>query len=219
MSKVYVVPLELADCTCDPHSVRAESIPAALEAVLRVCESSVIQHIESIHYTVTRGSEELDFESDHYTVCEAIGAKKDDGTNKTPTARSAEEGKLAPFLYRDADVPAKRHLPAGLFGLRALKKLVPEHLEEGYTVTYLTIGVVWAFAGDHSCSDYIEVVGGDGCEGRWEREQLDRPVLVGVNSQDWWANMDGHDECFEKVGDIFGSPVDMSQCVRGRDED
>lgn len=216
MKKIYVVPLELADCTCDPHSVRFDDVRQALQGVFAVLDSELIQSIRVIFYSDRKGDEEFEFESDRFTDSERAAATKADGTPKRPPLNFDRKHKVPPFFQRDADVPGARHLRPGLTGIRDLLELIPRRIADGYEVTHFEIGVVWEFAGDSSCSDYIQVVAGEYNHHTriWNEENQAGPVTVMFNSQDYWCGMSGHDENYEKLGHLVGKPVDMSACVK-----
>jgi len=215
VKKLYVIPLELADCTCDPHSVLFDDVRQALQGLYVVLESDLIQSIRVIFYTDTKDDEVFDFESDRFTDSERAADTKEDGTPKRPPLNFDVKHKVPPFFQRDADVPASQHLRPGLTGIRDLLEFIPQRIADGYEVNHFEVGVVWAFAGDSSCSDYIQVVAGEYNRDTrvWNGENQSGPVTVMFDSQDWFAGMDGHDENYRRLGELVGKQVDMSRCV------
>lgn len=207
MPKLYVVNLELADCTCDAHNLTVDNIPKALEVVLDICKSDIVQCIRSIGYTDERpgptGMEEHDFRSDVFVL------EDYEGLRKSPPEHYIKKHKIAPFLFHDADVDDLHHLRPGLSGIKDLVELIPQRLAHGYVCTAFYIGVVWAFAGDHSCSDYIYIVGDDyGASSTWEMEGFYKPVVIAPCSQDWWETKPGHKDMVEGIEQLTGFTMD-----------
>jgi len=151
MKVVYtsVVP---ADCTSDPHPVSYGDIEDKLRLkvmlydVLRVCESDMVKAVAKV-VGVLDGAQ---YESDEYDDY----AGSEDKPKKAAAGTMAEKHKVAGLYFdSDAKVPAARHLPPGLTGLKEFIKLaIKASSFEGLTVT-----VMWTFSGQISCSDRITV--------------------------------------------------------------
>lgn len=208
MKKLYVVPLELADCTCDPHTLTFDGVVEALRAALAVCESEIVQHVRIIYYTDEKDGQTFRHESDRFTESDRVAAKKEDGSPKRPPLDFDKKHKVAPFLQRDADVEPLQHLRPGISGIRDLLEYVPKRLAAGYTVRHFSVGVTWTFAGDSSCSDYLYMVGGEyGEEREWTRDDLDRPIVVVYASQDWYEHYPTHIDMIQGIEGITGKKV------------
>lgn len=187
--KLWIFPLTVVDCTADPHPVEFDELQEALEAIRRVCESDLVQAIRSVTLTLAEDGGEKTYETDYYSTRRSENAS----AAKHPEARDL---KYAGLYYRfDAQVPPERHLPPGLLGLREAIRLALENLE---SFVRLSVGVVWAFAGDASCSDYITLPA-EGCE--------DSPV-VDFSNQDWWISLPGYQEHCRRLGEILGVEIE-----------
>jgi hypothetical protein len=208
MKKLYVIPLELADCTCDPHTLTFDGVVEALKAALAVCESDIVQHVRIIYYTDEKDGVIYEFESDRFTESERVAAKRDDGTPKRPPLDFDKKHKVAPYLQMDADVDPMRHLRPGVSGLKDLLYFIPGRLDNGYTVMRFSVGVTWAFAGDSSCSDYLYIVGGEyGEESQWTKEHLEKPIVCTYASQDWYEHYRTHIDMIQGIERITGKKV------------
>lgn len=218
MKKLYVVPLELADCTCDPHTVGFDNVVNALEGLLAVCQSDIVQYVRVIRYVDEKDGVESEFDSDRFTESEAVADKKEDGTPKRPPLDFDKKHKVAPFFQRDADVDPMRHLRPGVSGLKDLLAFIPKRLANGHTVVSFYVGVTWAFAGDSSCSDYIYLVGGEyGEETRWTQEHLEKPITTAYCSQDWYEHYPTHIDMIQGIERITGKKVE-GRCWAARGE-
>lgn len=167
-----------ADCTSDPHVVGygeieelSKRLTVMLNDIIRACESDMVQNVRIVRGTI--GGKE--YESDLY---ETIPNKDGDKRVTTPMARKHKIDGL--FWYSDAEVGSEGHLPPGLSGLKEFVKLV---LKDPTKFEQLSVGVVWTFAGDSSCSDYITINDGDNSVGL---------ATVNYGSQDWWKSNDGY---------------------------
>lgn len=165
-----------ADCTSDPHPVSygdlggEEMLQTMLADIVRVCESDMVMHVECVCVAF----DEEKFESDYYVTSNFGGKQK---LAKGAMAKKHKTDGL--FLYSDAEVDGQHHLPPGLTGVKEAAKLInkkPKAFES------LRIGVTWAFAGNSSCSDYIEING----------ENTPDETYVNFGSQDWWINKEGY---------------------------
>ena len=169
------------DCTNDPHFVNYELIEEMLDDIVLVCENEIVQNIELV---------ELDeYESDWYSNTDL------NETTKQATGQFAEKHKTEKlYLYADAHVPKDKHLPPGLTGVREAIKMVRDNPEKFNT---LSIGVIWKFAGDSSCSDYITA----------EFKQL----TVDYSNQDWWISKEGYIEHCQKLGELLGVEIETTK--------
>lgn len=186
--KLWIFPLTVVDCTADPHPVSFDGLEDALEAIRRVCESGLVQAIRSVTLTLDTDDGEVTYETDWYSTW-----ARDRQPVNHPEARA---GKYAGLYYQsEAEVPPERHLPPGLLGLKEAIRLILENPE---CLVRLSVGVVWSFAGDASCSDYI-ILPAEGCEGE--------PV-VDFSNQDWWVGKPGYREHCRRLGEILGVEIE-----------
>ena len=167
-----------ADCTSDPHVVGygetkhlGKRVAVMLNDIVRVCASDMVQNVRVVRGMF--GGKE--YESDCY---ETIPAKDGDKRVTTPMAKKHRVDGL--YWFEDAHVAAEQHLPPGISGLKAFVKLVLSHPEQ---LAKLSVGVIWTFVGDSSCSDYIEL-----------NNQEHNPGMFAVNygCQDWWRSNEGY---------------------------
>ena len=178
--------LDVADCTSDPHYVayseedKKAVLKAMFDDIIKVCESDMVQGVRNTRATIG----DKHYESDSYSTSD--WRKK----GKLMKGKDAERAKIA-GLYFDGEpdhdevgedgIRFSKDLPSGLLGI---KRLAEEVLKNPDGFEGCKIGVVWGFAGDHSCSDYIEIgsymdwaPGGD---------------VVNYGSQDWWIDNEGY---------------------------
>ena len=71
----------------------------------------------------------------------------------------------------------------------------------------LSVGVVWTFAGDASCSDYIEI-GGEWAHG-----------IVNFGSQDSWIDREGYRPWCQRMADFLEKPFPYRKDYDDIDED
>lgn len=188
--KVYYVSEAVVDCTSDPHPVEYDALPEMLEDVVRVCESEMVMGVRSVHMTL--GGE--GYESDRYDESD-YGEKR-----KFALSDIAKKHKVyGLYFHGDAKVPGDRHLPPGLTGVKAA---VEKALENPSGFGNMCIGVVWAFVGQSSCSDYIEVP----CE-------YDSGA-VNYGSQDWWIGANGYEEWCQQMADFLQRPFKYSDGIK-----
>ena len=180
--RIEYVELVAVDCTCDPHPVNygERALGEMLDDIVKVCESPLVQAVESVRLD-TAGWEGGDSEygSDEYGL---YNYKKD---IPLPNEGMYAKHKVAGRAFQsDWKGDGKHHLPPGLTGVKAAVKIARER-----GVKYLSIGVVWAFAGDSSCSDYIRYKGVN---------------VVSYDSQDWWISCDGYEQWKLDMGELLG---------------
>lgn len=185
--KVYYISEVVVDCTSDPHPVKYDALPEMLGDVVRVCESEMVMAIRSV--TMTFGGEK--YESDWYD--ESDYTKK----GKQATDEMSKKHKThGLYFYQDAKVPGNRHLPPGLTGVKAAAS---KALEKPEDFEGLRIGVIWAFVGESSCSDYIEVPDSN---------------AVNYGSQDWWIDAEGYEEWCQQMANFLQRSFRYSDGVK-----
>ena len=190
--KLYIFPLTVVDCTADPHPVEFAGLDEALDAIYRVCKSDLVQAIRCVRLILCDADREVKYESDYYSPEEREGATP----ASHPEARDSKYSGL--YFSYEAGVPAGRHIPPGLLGVKEASKLAlqnPERLVE------LSVGVVWSFAEGASCSDYIALLA-EGCG---------TPV-VDFSNQDWWTSLPGYREHCRKLGELLGAEIEAYDC-------
>jgi hypothetical protein len=148
-----------SDCTSDPHlvsygDVKAEKarLEVMFNDIIRVCESKMVMGIRSVSGFMG----DIKFESDHYSDSPYRGKPK---AKKKVAGPMAVKHKVAGlYWFMDAKTYGGKHLPPGLTGVKRFIEIAlnaPDKFES------LDIGVVWAFAKQASCSDYIQINDGD----------------------------------------------------------
>ena len=188
-----------ADCTSDPHYVHYDDGDEELKArltvmfqdIIDVCESDMIEGIRVVRGTI--GEDE--YASDRYDKHPPYDKK-----NKKPckTPESKDHRVYGWFHRGDPDFyeeETKHHnLLPGLTGLKQLLKLALERPKE---FTGLSVGVVWTFAGDSSCSDYIQM--GIHLEG--DNGEMN---VINYGSQDYWINHEGYHPWCDRMAEMLG---------------
>jgi hypothetical protein len=194
--KVQYTRIMAADCTSDPHPVsyggEDNMLQAMLEDIIRVCESDMVQHVESVRGAV----DDIEYASDTYGDCDLY--KRGKGQVTTEQARKHKIHGL--YFWSDPefseDDKAGKHLPPGLTGAKELAKVMLANPDK---VTRLSIGVTWKFAGSSSCSDYIEING-----------EYSGPNQVNYGSQDWWIENKGYLPWCEQMEEFLSKPFPRS---------
>ena len=189
--KVLYVPQLSVDCTSDPHPVQYDAQTtmelrvAMLSDIVAICTSDMVQAIRSVRGKIGQS----EYESDYYSDWDGGGDRK------KAVGDMAEKHKGAGLYFARDWGPysdTSKHLPQGLPGLEAFVQKV---YEAGPNVPVeLSVGVVWAFAGSASCSDYIEM-GGERGEGE-----------VNYGSQDWWTENENYLPWCQQMADFLGQP-------------
>ena len=194
MVRIIYLP-ETVDCTADPHPVNyGENLTKALDDVVKVCSSALIM---GIRYVDLRYGNEDEanfekFESDQYTE----DPPYDDPTKKPTEGEMAKKYRIEGFyFYKDANVDAKHHLPIGLVGVKEAVEIIKRRAEKGEQPSYFHIGVVWAFAGSASCSDYIDF------------DFRGSEVETDYSSQDWWIEKEGYIEHCRKLSELIEAEI------------
>lgn len=184
---------DTADCTADPHYVNYDDLDCMLDDALTVLESDLVKSITLVRVRGGEGSGIL-YESDNYTVWS--GARGED-----PPVRKLAEGEYAKRhkvegLYFAGDAEEGISLPVGLTGYKHLMNLIPTKLP-WERIKSIKIGVVWIFANDHSCADYITI----------------DPVGMSVDysNQDWWVELEGYKQHCADLGKLLGADIEPSE--------
>lgn len=183
MKVLYFRP-DTVDCTSDPHYVNYTDVDEMLKDVLMVLESDLVKAITSLH--VYDENQNAILEGDTYTAYDfREGVEKAEGEY---AKRHKIEG-----LYFSSDADDKIKIPMGLTGYKHILAMIPDKLPVE-KIRSIVIGVVWAFANDHSCSDYIhiEVPG----------------MLVNYENQDWWRGIEGYAKHCADLSELIGHTID-----------
>jgi len=182
---------DTADCTADPHYVNYDDLDRMLDDVLTVLESKLVKSITGVSVYGKEG--EALYESDNYTV---FGGSYGD----EPPTRKLAEGEYAKRhkvegLYFARDAEEGVSLPVGLTGYKHLMNLIPTKLP-WERIKSVSIGVVWTFANDHSCSDYITID--------------PMGMIVDYSNQDWWIEAEGYKQHCADLGELLGASIEPS---------
>jgi len=181
---------DTADCTADPHYVNYDDLNRMLEDVLTVLESDLVKSITRV---LVYGEDGTLYKSDLYSVFS--GSWGDD-----PPVRKLAEGEYAKMhkvegLYFAEDAEDDVRLPVGLTGYRHLMNLIPTKLP-WERIESISIGVIWAFANDHSCSDYITID--------------PMGMSIDYSNQDWWTDLPGYRQHCADLGGLIGADIEPS---------
>ena len=190
------------DCTSDPHPVaytgrvKEKRIVQMMKDILDVCVSDLVSHVRVTHADIGG----VRYASDSY----GLGALSTKDNNQKPAnSDEAVRNKVAGLTFwHDGKYDGEesgvktREVPPGLSGLKEIIKIInkdPTKLEG------LTVGVIWKFAGDHSCSDYINV-------GTHDDDCRDQSGLHQVNyrSQDYWISLPGYLPWCDAMEELLG---------------
>ncbi|KKL08411.1 hypothetical protein LCGC14_2576110 [marine sediment metagenome] len=185
MKVLYFRP-DTVDCTSDPHYVNYTDVDEMLKDVLKVLESGLVKSIASVR--VYDENQETILEADDYSTFEG---SKEKG-RKLAEGKYAEQHKVAGlYFYSDAKDTIK--IPPGITGYKAILAMIPDRLPVE-KIRSIVIGVVWTFANDHSCSDYItiEVPG----------------MMVNYENQDWWRGIEGYEQHCADLSKLIGQTIE-----------
>ena len=200
--RVDYVHIMAADCTSDPHPVSYSDVPGTkilktmLDDVVRVCESDMVQYVRSVTGVVGT----VVYEGDRYGESDLFDKNKK-GPAKGPWAKKHKIEGLHFWgdpCFEDTiewdGSPAKegKHIPPGLTGLKEFVKVAFKSPDKFYS---LKVGVTWKFAGDSSCSDYIEINDGESVKGF---------ETINFGSQDWWIENDGYLDWCRDMEEFLG---------------
>jgi len=204
--RVVFVRRDIVDCTADPHCVDFEDWNAAFEAVERVVRSGLVTYIRSVILELLpEGKKPEEVKHDEREVYETdyLSTVVLDEKNKKPqvTPESKENKTFGLYLYVDSEKKGDHHLPPGLRGIREAIRIAEQNISR---LERLSIGVIWSFAGDGSCSDYINVPAEDG----------NGVASVDFSNQDWWIGREGYKEHCRKLSRIIG----ITNCIVPNEE-
>ena len=177
--------MNVADCTSDPHYVayseeaQKERIIAMMDDIIKVCENDMVQNIRCVQGAI----DSTHYESDGY----ANGDWRKTG-KPAMKGQDAKRAKIDGLFFSNEpshdhdEYKLSKDLPSGMLGV---KRFVEEVKKNPMAFKGLQIGVIWKFAGDHSCSDYIEV-------GSWLDCSTSELDTVNYGSQDWWIDEENY---------------------------
>ena len=168
-----------ADCTSDPHIVYYSEVKALkkrlafmLADIKRVCESPMVFGVRSVRANIGNKT----YASDIYDE-KMMHTKKQAPASRVMAKKYKTEGL---YFFVDNETGSV-HVPPGLSGLSVVTRRIlanPKQFKD------LSIGVVWKFAMQSSCSDYIEIATGHAPEGDLG--------VVNYGSQDSWIEEPGY---------------------------
>lgn len=185
---------DTVDCTADPHYVNYDDIDEMLKDVLMVLESPLVQSITSVAVYGHDQDNENDgilYEADDYTTYEGWGDKP----RKLAKGQHAEEHKVD-GLYFYSDAKDKLRIPPGLTGYKRIMSMIPDNLPVE-DIKLISIGIVWEFSGQHSCSDYITID--------------PKAMTVDYSNQDDYIGMDGYAEHCVALGALIGATIEEAE--------
>ncbi len=184
MKVLYFRP-DTVDCTSDPHYVNYTDVDEMLNDVLKVLESDLVQSIPSLR--VYDENQNAILEGDSYTI-----SNFGDDSKKTAEGDYAKRHKVEGLYFR-SDAKDEIKIPMGLTGYKHILAMIPSKLPVE-RIRSIVIGVVWAFANDHSCSDYItiEVPG----------------MIVNYENQDWWMGMETYAKHCADLSELIGHTIE-----------
>lgn len=189
MKILYFRP-DTVDCTADPHYVNYGDIEQMLTDVQKVLESSLVQSITSVNVYDAEGSTLL--ESDSYSTWSGSNEER-----KKAEGEYAKKHKVE-GLYFISDAKDERKIPVGLSGYRHLVEMVignklPKKVSME-DIGSITIGIAWAFTGDHNCSDYITINPGS--------------MTVDYCNQDWYTDHPGYHKHCQDLSNLIGYVIE-----------
>lgn len=183
---------DTVDCTADPHYVNYGDLDCMLDDVLTVLESKLVKSIISV--TVyghdDKKNDGMLYESDDYTMYEGWGDKP----RKKAEGQHAEQHKVD-GLYFYSDAKDELRIPPGLTGYKRIMSMIPDKLS-WEDIRLISIGIVWEFSGQHSCSDYITID--------------PNAMTVDYSNQDDYIGMDGYAEHCGALSALIGHEIEES---------
>ena len=189
--KIFYFRPDTVDCTADPHYVNYGDIDEMLQDVLTVLESKLVKSITSV--TVYGQDNEMLYESDTYSDF--------DGSYGDKPPRTKAEGEYAEKhrvegLYFAGDAKEGHSIPVGLTGYKAVMNMIPSKLPME-NLRSIAIGIVWAFSGQHSCSDYITITV-DG-------------MMVDYSNQDWYMDNPNYPQHCADLSALIGHHIEANE--------
>jgi len=201
MVRILFHNVETVDCTSDPHPVNFNGLNEMLDTILKVCEDGIVWAVRSV---VLEGVEKIEVEYDGDIEMENITYESDrynetdyDKKYKLAKGEMAKKHKVAGLYMTDdahtykngkrIPMPANRHLPPGLSGLKEAIKLIKKNPMK---FSRLNVGVSWDFVRDSSCSDYITA-------------ELDTHE-VDFSNQDWWTEKEDYPAHIARLSELVG---------------
>lgn len=112
----------------------------------------------------------------------------------TAEGKYAKKNKIDGLYFYEDSGQLEEKLPVGLSGVTAALELVENSTEKASPKIpqfELEVRVVWDFAGDSSCSDYI----------RYTSEDYEK---VAFSNQDWWIKKKGYNSFLKKLSQLAG---------------
>jgi len=180
------------DCTADPHYVPYDTMEEMLDAIQCVSKSDLVHAITDVRVEYERNGVEEIFESDDYTDWDGGGKYRE------AVGKYAEKHKIEGLYFRhDADVDNAHHLLPGLSGVKQAADIIRKRYENGDLPSYLGIGVVWSFAMQHSCSDWITA--------NFHRKTVD------FSNQDWYIGNENYHDHIAKLSGLVGFDIEPSE--------
>lgn len=192
--KVLYHSIETIDCTADPHEVSYKERQKMLDDVLKVLESDFVNAITgiSVYGNEVDGWEEL-YDSDSYVTWDV--KRDDDKPGEKASGQYAEKHKVSGlFYYSEANESDKcKKLPIGLSGYKKVMELIKNGTLKCEDYDHISIGVVWKFSMDHSCSDYITI--------------KHKTMIVDYSNQDDYIGIDGYEKHCKELGNFLGVTI------------
>lgn len=191
--KITYVNGHCVDCTSDPHEVNYPELETALTDIMEVCKNPILFGILSVNLYEDYDAD-IVWESDDYS--DWVSDHETDPKRKTKASgKYAEKNKVAGLYFYDDNKKteaAGRKLPVGLMGVEKAIRMI---LKEPERFERLSIGVMWKFSMNHSCSDYITL------------HIREEPVTVDYSNQDWYRDMDTYPAHCEALTEIISCGV------------
>lgn len=190
--KLLFVPQISVDCTADPHTISISNYDDAFNLILKVLKSDLVQAVESVELTYSTPKGDECFSSDCYSTWPGV-----DGKRKQALSDYAKKYKTyGLYFIDDFEGPKDHHLPPGLSGVEAAIAVIKERLKRNKKPKTLHINVVWAFAGDASCSDHIELDFNDN--------------TIDFSNQDWWIRKSGYKRHLRRLSKLCNTHFEPS---------
>jgi hypothetical protein len=206
--RVVFVRRDIVDCTADPHCVDFEDWNAAFDAVERVVKSNLVTHIRTVTVElIPDGKKPEQLKPDDYEVFASdylsnVALSEKEKKKMQTTPESKENKTYGMFLFVDSDAKSAHHLPPGIRGAMEAIKIARRNIERLHR---LSIGIIWSFAGDGSCSDYINI----------PAEESNGVASVDFSNQDWWIGREGYKEHCRNLSKIIG----IRNCIVPNEEE